>query len=84
MQVGLFGGELTLPLPMMAMKAVTIQGSYVGNPKDLRALVGIAQGGGLPAIPITREPLANADSALQRLRAGQVTGRIVLTAQPAG
>jgi alcohol dehydrogenase/propanol-preferring alcohol dehydrogenase len=80
-QVGLFGGELSLPLPLMAMKAVTVQGSYVGNPKELRALVKIAQGGALPPIPITREPLAHADSALMRLRAGQVTGRIVLTAQ---
>jgi propanol-preferring alcohol dehydrogenase len=63
------------------MKALTIQGSYVGNPKELRALVAIAQSGSLPPIPITREPLANADSALMRLRAGQVTGRIVLTAE---
>ncbi len=80
-QVGLFGGELALPLPLMAMKAVTIQGSYVGNPKELRALVAIGQSGALPSIPITREPLANADSALMRLHAGKVTGRIVLTAE---
>ena len=79
-QVGLFGGELSLPLPLMAMRAVTVQGSYVGNPKELRALVKIAQGGSLPGIPITREPFPQADSALMRLRAGQVTGRIVLTA----
>ncbi|MGG5808409.1 alcohol dehydrogenase [Falsiroseomonas sp. CW058] len=79
-QVGLFGGELTVPLPVMAMKAVTVQGSYVGNPKELRALVALGQSGRLPGIPITREPLAAADSALQRLRAGKVTGRIVLTA----
>ncbi len=82
-QVGLFGGELTVPLPLMAMRALTVQGSYVGNPKELRALVALAQGGKLPPIPITREPLRNADSALQRLRAGKVTGRIVLTAEAA-
>jgi alcohol dehydrogenase/propanol-preferring alcohol dehydrogenase len=79
-QVGLFGGELNLPLPLMAMKALTIQGSYVGNPKELRALVALAQGGSLPPIPITREPLPNADAALKRLHQGKVTGRIVLTA----
>jgi alcohol dehydrogenase/propanol-preferring alcohol dehydrogenase len=82
-QVGLFGGELTLPLPLMAMRALTVQGSYVGNPKELRALVALAQGGKLAGIPITREPLRNADSALRRLHAGQVTGRIVLTAEAA-
>ncbi len=82
-QVGLFGGELTLPLPLMAMRALTIQGSYVGNPKELRALVKLAQNNGIPPIPITREPFPNADSALRRLIAGQVTGRIVLTAEAA-
>lgn len=79
-QVGLFGGELTVPLPLMAMRALTVQGSYVGNPKELRELVALAQTGKLPGIPITREPLRNAQSALMRLRDGQVTGRIVLTA----
>ena len=82
-QVGLFGGEMVLPLPLMAMKALTIRGSYVGSPKELRALVALAQGGGLASIPITREPLRNADSALQRLREGKVVGRIVLTAEAA-
>ena len=44
-QVGLFGGELTLPLPLMAIRALTVQGSYVGNPKELRELVKLAQDG---------------------------------------
>ncbi|MBC7433461.1 MAG: alcohol dehydrogenase, partial [Rubritepida sp.] len=52
----------------------------VGNLKELRALVGLAQKGGLPAIPLSLEPFANADSALNRLKQGQVTGRVILTA----
>ena len=80
-QVGLFGGELAVPLPVMPMRALTIQGSYVGNVKELRELVGIAQKGGLPGIPITRMPLNQADTALNRLKDGKVTGRIVLTAE---
>jgi alcohol dehydrogenase/propanol-preferring alcohol dehydrogenase len=82
-QVGLFGGELAVPLPIMAQKALTLRGSYVGSPKELRALVALAQGGRVAGIPITREKLPNADAALQRLRAGQVTGRIVLVAEGA-
>jgi alcohol dehydrogenase/propanol-preferring alcohol dehydrogenase len=82
-QVGLFGGELVLPLPVMAMRALTVRGSYVGSPKELRELVTLAQGGRLAPIPITREPLRNADSALNRLREGKVVGRIVLTAEAA-
>jgi len=79
-QVGLFGGELTLPLPVMAMRGLTVQGSYVGNPKELRELVALAQGGAMPALPITEMPQAQANEALMRLRDGKVTGRVVLTA----
>ncbi len=79
-QVGLFGGELTLPLPVMAMRGLTIQGSYVGNPKELRALVALAQDGKLKPMPITEMPQSSANEALMRLRDGKVTGRVVLTA----
>ncbi len=79
-QVGLFGGELTLPLPMMPIRALTVQGSYVGNPKELRELVALAQNGGITPLPITCMPQAEANTALHRLKDGKVTGRIVLTA----
>ncbi len=79
-QVGLFGGELTLPLPIMAMRGLSIQGSYVGNPKELRELVALAQEGKLPPVPITEMPQPLANEALMRLRDGKVTGRVVLTA----
>ena len=82
-QVGLFGGELAIPLPLMAIGALTIQGSYVGTPKDLRELVALAQDGTLPALPVTSMPQSQANDALMRLRAGQVTGRIVLRAEAA-
>ncbi len=82
-QVGLFGGEVRLPLPLMAMRALTVQGSFVGTVKDLRALVQLAQNGGLPGLPITEVPMPQADAALMRLRDGKVTGRIVLRAEAA-
>jgi alcohol dehydrogenase/propanol-preferring alcohol dehydrogenase len=77
-QVGLFGGELSLALPLMAIRALTVQGSYVGSPKDLRALVKLAQAGEVPALPVTTMPQEKANEALMRLRDGKVTGRIVL------
>ncbi len=82
-QVGLFGGELSLPLPLMPIRALTVQGSYVGTVKDLRGLVALAQSGKVPPIPVTTVPQSEADAALMRLRAGQVTGRIVLKAAAA-
>ena len=77
-QVGLFGGELSLPLPLMAIRALTVQGSYVGNPKELRELVGLAQAGDLQPLPVTTVPQRDANDALMRLRDGKVTGRLVL------
>ncbi|MDE2335488.1 MAG: alcohol dehydrogenase catalytic domain-containing protein [Rhodospirillales bacterium] len=81
--VGLFGGELSLALPLVPIKALTVQGSYVGNPKELRELVALAQGGKLPPIPVQTVPQREAYQALMRLRAGQVTGRLVLKAEAA-
>jgi alcohol dehydrogenase/propanol-preferring alcohol dehydrogenase len=80
-QVGLFGGELSLPLPLMAMRALTVQGSYVGNPKELRQLVALAQSGKVPPLPVTLMPQSEANAALMRLRDGHVNGRIVLRAE---
>src|ERR1700712_3043477 len=82
-QVGLFGGELTLALPIMAMRALTVQGSYVGNPKELRELVKLAQDGDLEALPVATIPQSQANDALMRLRDGKVTGRLVLKAEAA-
>ena len=79
-QVGLFGGEMRVPLPLMPIKAITIQGSYVGSLKELHALVELAQGGHVPPIPIEHERFEYADAALNRLKDGKVTGRIILTA----
>ena len=80
-QVGLFGGQMTVPLPPMAMKALTIQGSYVGNPVELRELVALAQNGRVPPLQVTTMPRSQANTALHRLRDGHVTGRIVLVAE---
>jgi alcohol dehydrogenase, propanol-preferring len=77
-QVGLFGGELSLPLPIMAIRALTVQGSYVGSPSELRELVQLAQRGSLSPLPITTVPQSQANDALMRLRDGLVTGRVVL------
>ncbi len=82
-QVGLFGGELTVSLPVMMMRALTLQGSYVGTPKDLRDLVKLAQEGQLQALPVSTVPQSQANDALMRLRDGKVTGRVVLRAEAA-
>jgi D-arabinose 1-dehydrogenase-like Zn-dependent alcohol dehydrogenase len=76
--VGLFGGEFRMPLPMFALKALRICGSYVGSLEDLRDLVALAQRVALPTIPLQLRPLAQVNEALNDLAQGRVVGRVVL------
>lgn len=78
--VGLYGGELRLPLPFVPMLSLSVIGSYVGTLDDMRALLALASAGKLPAIPVSRRPLAEVNAALDDLKAGRVTGRVVLDA----
>ncbi len=79
-QVGLFGGDITLQLPTIAMRELTVGGSYVGNPKELRELVALANAGKLDKLPVSTVPMEQANEALMRLRDGKVTGRLILKA----
>lgn len=76
--VGLFGGEVTLPLPPLAQRSTVICGSYVGNLAELRELVELAKTGKIAALPVETMPFSKANEALDRLRTGGVNGRLVL------
>jgi propanol-preferring alcohol dehydrogenase len=76
--VGLLGGEFCLPIPLLPLKAITLQGSYVGSPAELRELVDLVQRHGLPRLPLDRRSLEEAPQALADLQDGRVVGRAVL------
>lgn len=77
--VGLYGGDITLPTLHFPMRAITIQGSYVGSLSDTRELLAIAKRGDLPSVPIATRPLTEVNAALNDLKSGKVIGRTVLT-----
>lgn len=77
--VGLFGGEITLSLPLIPQRALTIQGSYTGSLQEMEELLALARAGKVPRIPLGTRPLDDAPAALAELRAGKVVGRTVLT-----
>ncbi|KAI3590320.1 hypothetical protein D9X30_4553 (plasmid) [Cupriavidus sp. U2] len=78
--VGLYGGEITLQLPLFILRAITILGSYTGSQSELKELIELAKSGALQPIPIEHVPHADPNTALDRVRAGAVTGRLVLDA----
>jgi propanol-preferring alcohol dehydrogenase len=77
--VGLFGGGATWALPLIPIKAVTIQGSYVGNLRETQELLDLVRARKIAPIPVTTMPLAKANEALTDLQKGKLVGRAVLT-----
>ena len=75
---GLMGGDLTLALPVIPMRPLTLQGSYVGTLQELQELVALVKRTKMAPIPVTRRPLAEANAALQDLHHGRIVGRTVL------
>jgi D-arabinose 1-dehydrogenase-like Zn-dependent alcohol dehydrogenase len=61
---------------MFPLRAMTIEGTLTGTLAEAEELLALARAG--TAIPIAERPLAQAQSALDDLRAGRVIGRAVL------
>ena len=76
--VGLFGGALQLPLPLIPLRALSIVGSNTGTLAEAREMMALVRAGRIQAIPLARLPLSQAESALSALQRGAVTGRVVL------
>lgn len=76
--VGLMGGDVTVPTPTIPQRAMTLQGSYVGNLEELKELMALVGKGNVPRVPTIERPLDDADASLNDLRAGKVVGRIIL------
>ncbi len=76
--VGLMGGALSVPIPFLPWKALTIQGSYVGSLQEARELLHLAQEIHLAPIQVEHQPLSAASEVLDRMRRGDVLGRVVL------
>ncbi len=75
--VGLPAENICFPPILMAAAEVRIQASAVGTRQDLREVLALAATGKIRCRVGTR-PLSEANQALEQLRNGQVSGRIVL------
>jgi len=75
--VGLPAESICFAPILMAASEVRVQASSVGTRQDLREVLALAAAGKIRCQVGTR-PLSEANQALDQLRSGQVTGRIVL------
>lgn len=77
---GLLGGNFPLPATMFVLKAMTVEGTLTGTLAEANELMALAKANKVAALPIHERPLAEAQSALDDLRAGRVVGRTILVA----
>jgi len=77
---GLLGGNFSIAAAMFAIKAMTIEGTLTGTLAEARELLDLVRMKKIAAIPTRNRPLAEAQAALDDLRAGHVLGRTVLSA----
>jgi len=78
---GLLGGNFSIAAAMIAIKAMTIEGTLTGTLAEARELIDLARSGKLATIPTHERPLNQAQAALDDLRAGRVLGRTVLSTE---
>ena len=76
--VGLYGGTLSMALPMIPMRNLTITGSFAGNLEDTKEMMALVKAGKVAPIPIEEREMAEASRTLDDLREGLIVGRVVL------
>jgi len=77
-EVGLAGGELTLPLPLLPLLAAEILGSFTGTLSQFVEVVELARKGVIVPVVGQSFPLGEANEVLERLRQGTIRGRATL------
>jgi D-arabinose 1-dehydrogenase-like Zn-dependent alcohol dehydrogenase len=76
--IGLFGGSAQFALPLLALRSLSLIGSYTGRRDDLVALVDIARRDPSFGIPSETRHLSRVNESLAALARGDVSGRIIL------
>ena len=76
--VGLVGGGMPLPLPMLPILGAEIRGNFTGTLAQLTELVHFAQSGAIVPVVSKSYSLEEANEVLVRLERGEIQGRAVL------
>jgi propanol-preferring alcohol dehydrogenase len=74
---GLPPGDFPTPIFDVVLKRITIRGSIVGTRTDLQEAVQFAAEGKVKA-HVTSERIENINAVFDKMRTGQLTGRVVL------
>lgn len=76
--VGLFGGTVEIPTSNYIYRLLSIRGSHLGTPQDLKELIDLRRKGKIMPPPIKSRPMSEVNAVFGELNAGKVDGRITL------
>lgn len=77
--VGLFGGQLTLPLPMQALFEKKLMGSYVGSLGDMEELMELVVAGKIDPVDVETRDVSEVNRTLEEMKEGKLLGLVALT-----
>lgn len=77
-QTGLFGGRVEVPTPVLTLRSISWQGSFVGSLPELRELLDLVRQRQPAMVPTCCRPLRLAHESLADLHEGRVVGRLIL------
>ena len=75
---GLMGGNFNLPMVQWIYKRMTIEGFITGTLAEAHELMALARSGAVRPVPIKEVPMEEVQKWIEELRAGKITGRIIL------
>lgn len=77
-QIGLLGGKLTIPLPVMTFKGIAVKGTITGSLDECKEMFQLIRDGKVGHIPMTMRSIKDVNESLEEMRQGKLLGRVVL------
>lgn len=76
-EVGLFGGGVSLSVPVLPMRNLKLMGSYVGSLQEFKELLALLRQPGVGSVPLLQRPIAEINEVFEDIRQGRVPGRVM-------
>ncbi len=77
--VGLFGGQLTIPLPVHILTERKVIGSYVGSLNEMKELMALVADGRIEPVEVESRNISEANRTLKEMKEGKLVGLVALT-----
>jgi len=77
--VGLFGGQITIPLPVHILTEKRILGSYVGSLGEMKELMALVADGKIEPVEVESRNVSEANRTLAEMKAGKLVSLVALT-----